>query len=223
MSRILVVDDEEMLLVLLREHLEDDDYEVITADSGENALEKLKMNPDLILLDVNMPDTDGFTFCRAVRKAVTCPIIFLTARTTEQDAVNGFGMGGDDYITKPFSLNMLSARISAHLRREERTRQEHHLLVSNNLLVDLSARTISYQGREINLSKYEFGILEFLIANPNSVFDKEYIYEAVWGYDAEGDSNVIKEHIRKLRKKLYDATGNEYIDTVWGMGYRWKK
>ena len=170
-----------------------------------------------------MPEMDGLELCKIIRNNVTCPILFLTARITEPDKVNGLQVGGDDYITKPFSLQELTARVAAHLRRDERSKCTPKIVSSQGLIVNLAERKIFYGETELNLSNREFDIVEFLMSNANQIFDKERIYEAVWGFNAEGDSNVIKEHIRKIRNKLTEATGKEYIETVWGMGYRWKK
>ncbi len=221
--KILIVDDETMLTGLLSEHLRNNGYMAYTADSAEAALELLKISPDLILLDINMPGMDGLEFCRVIREHVACPIVFLTARITEQDKINGFLIGGDDYITKPFSLPEITARIGAHLRREERGRNTPELLSSRELIVNLSRRSVFYRDRDFPFSKREFDLIEFLMTNAGQVFDRERLYEAVWGLDAEGDSSVIKEHVRKIRQKLHDAAGEEYIETVWGVGYRWKK
>ena len=158
-----------------------------------------------------------------IRGHVTCPILFVTARITEQDKINGLQYGGDDYITKPFSLKELSARVAAHLRRDERSKARPSVLTSEELIVDLSKRTVSCNGQVIPFSRREFELIEFLMTNANQVFDRERIYEKVWGYDAEGDSNVIKEYIRKIRAKLKKASGREYIETVWGVGYKWNR
>ena len=223
MYKILIVDDEEMMTELLCDHLQDCGYETLAAGNAREALALLQRQPDLILLDINMPDMDGLELCRSIRSHITCPILFLTDRITEQDKINGLQYGGDDYITKPFSLNELSARIAAHLRRDERSRHRPFVLTAEGLLVDLTQRSVSCQGREIPFSRREFDILEFLITNANQVFDKERIYEGVWGYDAEGDSNVVKEHVRKIRSKLREMTGKDYIETVWGVGYKWSR
>ncbi len=223
MYKILIVDDEEMMTELLCDHLQDCGYETLAAGNAREALALLQRQPDLILLDINMPDMDGLELCRSIRSHITCPILFLTDRITEQDKINGLQYGGDDYITKPFSLNELSARIAAHLRRDERSRHRPFVLTAEGLLVDLTQRSVSCQGREIPFSRREFDILEFLMTNANQVFDKERIYEGVWGYDAEGDSNVVKEHVRKIRSKLREMTGKDYIETVWGVGYKWSR
>lgn len=222
--KILVVDDEAMILELLSDHLGDEGYEIYTADSAEAALRQLPKKPDLIILDINMPGMDGLELCRNIREHVSCPILFLTARITEQDKVNGLQYGGDDYITKPFSLKELSARVSAHLRRDERARvSSASVLTSGELLVNLSQHRIFYKDEEIEVSKKEFELIEFLLSNAGQVFDRERIYERVWGYDAEGSADVIKEHIRKIRTKLYAVTKEDYIETVWGVGYKWKR
>ena len=221
--KILIVDDEKMLTELLSSHLQDCGYITFVAEDAEQAISKLNTYPDLILLDINMPEMDGLELCKIIRNNVACPILFLTARITEQDKVNGLQVGGDDYITKPFSLQELTARISAHLRRDERSRQTPKIVSSQGLIINLSERKIFFGETELNLSNREFDIVELLMSNANQVFDKERIYEAVWGFNAEGDSNVIKEHIRKIRNKLTEATGKEYIETVWGIGYRWRR
>lgn len=222
--KILIIDDEPMLTLLLSDHLGDNGYTVFSANSAEQALPLLANSPDLILLDINMPDMDGLELCKSIRGHISCPIVFLTARITEQDKVNGFLSGGDDYITKPFSLVEVTARIAAHLRRDERSRSARKLVTSQELIVDLSGRTVHFKETEIPFSKREFDIIEFLLTNAGQVFDRESLYEAVWGIDAEGDNSVVKEHIRKIRQKLAETTGkDDYIETVWGVGYRWKK
>ncbi len=219
--KILIVDDEIMMTELLSDHLSDEGYEVYTANSAAEALALLPKTPSLIILDINMPDIDGLELCRTIRDHVSCPILFVTARITEQDKINGLQYGGDDYITKPFSLKELSARIAAHLRRDERSRTNASVLVSGELLVNLSQHRIFYRDMEIDVSKREFEIIEVLITNAGQVFDRERIYERVWGYDAEGSADVLKEHIRRIRAKLHEATGQDYIETVWGVGYKW--
>lgn len=221
--QILIVDDETMITSLLSEHLKDCGYRTLIANSSKEAMKELQKQPDLILLDINMPDVDGLEFCRNIRNHIQCPILFLTARITEQDKVNGLQFGGDDYITKPFSLKEVTARIAAHLRRDERSRNRASVLTTpDGLIVNLSEHRVFYENREIPFSKKEFELLEYLMTYRGQIFDREHIYEAVWGWDAEGDSHVVKEHIRKIRGKLREVTGREYIETVWGVGYRWE-
>ena len=220
--RILIVDDEKMLTDLLSEHLRDCGYEPLVANDGGAALSQLQKKPDLILLDINMPGIDGLQLCRNIRSHVACPILFLTARISEQDKINGLQLGGDDYITKPFSLKELTARIAAHLRRDERNQNRASVLTTaDGLLINLTQRRVFYREEEIEFSKKEFDLIEYLMTYRGQIFDKERIYEAVWGVDAEGDSNVVKEHIRKIRSKLRAAAGRDYIETIWGVGYIW--
>lgn len=222
--KILIIDDEPALTQLLSDHLSGSGYTTFSANSSEEALPLLANAPDLILLDINMPGMDGLELCKSIREHIACPVVFLTARIAEQDKVNGFLTGGDDYITKPFSLAEVTARIAAHLRRDERSRAAQRLVTSRELIVDLSGRTAHFKGEEIPFSKREFDIIEFLLTNAGQVFDRESLYEAVWGLDAEGDNGVVKEHIRRIRRKLADVTGkDDYIETVWGVGYKWKK
>ena len=221
--KILIVDDEKMMTELLSDHLQDNGYDTFTANSSAEAVSFLQKEPDLIILDINMPGMNGLELCKNIRNHVACPILFVTARITEQDKINGLQYGGDDYITKPFSLKELTARVAAHLRRDERGKNNPELLVSDELLINLSERSAFYRDRELVFSKKEFDVIEFLLTNANQVFDKERIYEAVWGYDAEGDSNVVKEYVRKIRSKLQEATGKDYIRTVWGVGYKWER
>lgn len=221
--KILIVDDEEMMTELLSDYLSDEGYETYIANSAVQALKLLPQNPDIIILDINMQGMDGLELCKNIRAHISCPILFVTARIAEQDKINGLQYGGDDYITKPFSLKELSARIAAHLRRDERSHRQAAVLTSGELLVNLSQRCIFYRDKEIDMSKKEFDIIEFLLTNAGQVFDRERIYERIWGYDAEGSADVIKEHIRKIRAKLYEATGQNYIETVWGVGYKWNR
>lgn len=221
--KILMVDDDEELLKMLRNYFELKQYSVITASNGMEALEKIKLSPDIILLDVNMPLIDGMEVCRRIRDKISCPIIFLTAKVEEQDRINGLLSGGDDYILKPFSLKELDARITAHLKREERHRIKADYRFHGGMMIDYAAKKIQVGETYLELTKLEYDIIEFLSMHPGQVFDKDRIYEKVCGYDAEGDSRVVTELVRRIRKKVAEHTETEYIETVWGMGYRWKK
>ena len=220
---ILIADDDKELLKMLKSFFEIRKYSVITAENGAEALKMAERNPDIILLDVNMPHMDGMEVCRLIRDKVSCPILFLTARAEEQDRVNGLMFGGDDYILKPFSLKELEARIRSHLRREERSRGKALCRFYGELSVDYAGKKVQVREETLELTKLEYGIIEFLSMNPGIVFDKERIYERVCGYDAEGESRVVTELIRRIRNKLKERTDREYIETVWGMGYRWIK
>ncbi len=220
--KILIVDDDTGLLKMLESYFEIKRYSVMTAENGMDALEKLKSKPDIILLDVNMPRLDGLEVCRRIRDKISCPIIFLTAKAQEQDRVNGLLSGGDDYIVKPFSLKELDARIIAHLKREERHRNQSEYRFCGEMAIDYSKKNVRIGNDSLDLTKAEYEIIRFLSMNPGQVFDRERIYEKVCGYDAEGDSRVITELVRRIRKKMAQYTQTEYIETVWGMGYRWK-
>ena len=180
-------------------------------------------NPDIILLDVNMPGMDGIEVCRRIRDRVSCPIIFLTAKVEEQDRVMGLLSGGDDYVLKPFSLKELDARIIAHLKREERLHRKTEQRFYGDLVIDYAGKCVHMKEKTLDLTKLEYDIIEFLSMNPEIVFDKERIYEKIGGYDAEGDSRVVTELIRRIRKKMKMYSEHEYIETVWGMGYKWAK
>ncbi len=221
--KILVIDDDAQLLKMLKRYFEIKNYEIITAKNGAEGLSKMKLQPDIILLDVNMPRIDGIEVCRRIRDKTSCPILFLTARVEEQDIVNGLSSGGDDYILKPFSLKELDARITAHLKREIRHNSRTECRFQDEFSIDYKAKTVQLHEYYLELTRLEYEIIEFLSMNPGMVFDKERIYEKVCGFDAEGDSRVITELVRRIRKKFKQYTETEYIETVWGMGYRWIK
>lgn len=220
--KLLMVDDDVQLLKMLSQYFQIKGYEILTAKDGKEALEKAAKGPDLILLDVNMPRMDGLEVCRRIRDKVSCPILFLTARVEEEDRVGGLLSGGDDYIVKPFSLRELEARITAHLKREERHQSRTEYRFKGDCLVDYAARTVQIGEQYLELTRLEYEIVEFLSMHPGQVFDRERIYERVCGLDGEGDSRVITELVRRIRKKMGACTEQEYIETVWGMGYRWK-
>jgi DNA-binding response OmpR family regulator len=218
MSKILVIDDEPDILALVKNALQKDGHLVTTAESPEK-VELSSLNRfNLLLLDVMMPDINGFTYCQRVRNLVDCPILFLTAKTLEADVMYGLGLGADDYIKKPFGIGELRARVNAHLRRE--IREKRNLLAVSGLEFNLAAKEVSVNEQRLPFTKIEYGICEFLAKNRGQVFTKEQIYETVCGYDAEGDSFTIAVHIKNIRAKLaiYKLTP---ISTVWGIGYKW--
>lgn len=219
--KLLLVDDDKDICKMLRDYFDLLGYLVYIVNSGSEALEKLHTNPDIILLDINMPDMDGIEVCKRIRNQVNIPILFLTAKIEEQDKVKGFMVGGDDYITKPFSLEELNARITAHLRREERGRGKKAIISVSGFLINFDDRTVSIGDNPISFTKTEFDIIEFLCSNKGRVFDKETIYEKLWGYDKEGDNVIITEHIRRIRGKFAKESDKVLIETVWGVGYRW--
>lgn len=229
MSKILVIDDEEELVSLIKDSLESRGHYVLTAYDGAMGVEKAKERPELIILDIMMPDMDGYEVCRQIRDVVLCPIIFLSAKQTEMDKVKAFALGGDDYITKPFSLKELMVRIEAHLRRENRAillneSGKRMMLNFKNLTLDLKSREVQIEGESVILTRREFDIIELLSLHPGQVFSKEQIYESIWGYDAEGDASTITEHVKKIRSKFSKVDSKtHYISTVWGIGYRWER
>ncbi len=218
--KILIVDDEPGILEMLQSYFAAE-YQVLTASSGAEALQKAAADPDLILLDINMPGLDGLSVCRQLRDHLNCPILFLTARIEQSDKIVGFAAGADDYIVKPFDLDELAARVQAHLRREQRRQGKAAVRFFGDLTIDYNARQVTVQGQNVPLSKREFEIVALLSLYPGQVFDREHIYEAVWGIDGAGNSDTIMEHIRKIRAKLAACTMHSYIETVWGCGYKW--
>ena len=220
-DKILVVDDEKDIVSMLRDYFEINGYDVMTALSGVEAIKKAEKEPDLILLDINMPDIDGMEVCARIRDFVSCPILFLTARIDNTDKIKGFGIGADDYIIKPFSIDELGARVAAHLRRERRQRETPKVRFDDKLAIDYTDRSLYYYGQLISLAKKEFDIVELLSQHIGQIFSKERIYELVWDYDSDGDSSVVAEHIRRIRSKFSAANMKPYIETVWGVGYKW--
>lgn len=221
--KILIADDEADIVSMLRGFFESRGYLVLSAANGEEAVKQAERQPDIILLDIHMPQMDGLDVCRRIRAHISCPILFLTARVEDADKVKGFAAGGDDYIVKPFSLVELEARVGAHLRREARHHAGAQVRFSGALTVDYAQRCLFFAGKRLALAKKEFDIVELLSQNPGQVFDRERIYERVWGYDSEGESSVVTEHIRRIRTKIAEYTEQTYIETVWGCGYKWIK
>lgn len=219
--KLLIADDEPGIVDILKSYFTALGYDVMTAHSGNEALKKCSSSPDLILLDINMPGPDGLAVCEQIREYITCPILFLTARVEINDRIRGFQAGGDDYIVKPFDLDELAARVAAHLRREHRRQNISTVRIFEDLTIDYTARTASIHGETVPFSKREFDIVQLLSMNPGQVFDRERIYESIWGYDGEGSSNTIMEHVRKIRAKLSAHSLDNYIETVWGSGYKW--
>lgn len=223
-KKLLIIDDEQMMRDLLKDHFTAEGYWVDTAADYDSALQQLANGPDLILLDIHMPGKDGLSLCREIREYIACPILFLTAKVTEQDKIRGLMAGGDDYITKPFRLKELTARVEDHLRRESRQKTPNEVRFTvgpaGGLVLSYSKRSAHYNGECISFSKREIDIIELLSQNAGHVFTKENIYEKLWGLEADGNSDVIKEHIRKIRAKFLGRTGHTIIETVWGVGYK---
>lgn len=223
-DHILIVDDDKDIVNLLRDILEDEGYKADKCYNGVDALHKINnSNYDLIILDVMLPDIDGFELCRKVRDKVTIPIIFLTAKSKKLDKVVGLEIGGDDYITKPFDDSEIVARVKAHLRRERRSKmsveiQNNNIIEYGDLVLNKNSYEVSLGEAKVELSTREFQILLFLVENPNKVLSREQIYNGVWGHEDYGDINTVTVHIKKLREKLDKE--DKYIKTVWGVGYK---
>lgn len=222
MPGILIVDDEKDIREMLKQLFTFEGYTVYTAKNGEEALERIGQSEiDVILLDVNMPGQDGYEVCSRIREYVDFPILFLSARIAEEDKVKGFRVGGDDYIEKPFSVAELKERVAAHLRRQKRMGGAGKVEFAGGLTISYSGRQVFCDGTALPFTKTEYEIVEFLIRNPKRVFKKEMIYEHLWGFDKEGESSIITEHIRRIRGKFKKYFDEDLIETVWGVGYRW--
>ena len=223
--KILVVDDEELLVKGIRFNLQNDGYQVVTGSNGREAIE-LARDPDirLIVLDVMMPEVDGLTACRTIREFSDVPIIMLTARTEDMDKLLGFEHGADDYLTKPFNILELKARIRALLRRAGSTgKQQADVLACDHISIDRSARNAYNDGRLVDLTQKEFDLVELLMRNPNRVYSREALLDAIWGYDNSSDIRTVDVHIRRLREKLERTPASpEHIMTKWGVGYYFK-
>ncbi|MEY8413873.1 response regulator transcription factor [Lachnospiraceae bacterium 62-26] len=219
--RIMIADDEPGIIQLLKDYFEIQDYQVIEAKNGLEVLGQLDKRPDLILLDVNMPMLDGFEVCERIRTHVSCPILFLTAKIEEEDRIRGLMIGGDDYILKPFSIEELGARVEAHLRREKRRQTEGAVKMFDRLAIHYRDRSVYYDGQPLSLTKTEYGLVEILSLSSGQVFTKEQLYEKVRGFDGSADSSIVMEHIRRVRSKIGKYTSHAFIETVWGVGYKW--
>ena len=219
MAHILVVDDDGDLRALLKTALERDGHQVSLLDRGGAVSEAHCRWADCILLDVMMPGEDGFATCRRIRALAACPILFLTAKTEEADVLTGLGLGGDDYLSKPFRIAELRARVAAHLRPE--SRPPRRPIRRGGLAFALEERAVYCGEGPPPLPRGEYAICAHLAAHPAQTFTKEQIYEAVFGFDGTADSSAITEHIKNIRAKLR-AVGLSPIQTVWGVGYKWE-
>lgn len=223
-KKILIVDDNEDICITIKSYLENYNYDVEAAQNHKEALGIINDGFDLIILDIMMEGMDGITFCSIIRDKISCPIIFVSAKTLEEDKVFALSVGGDDYITKPFSLRELKARIESHLRREERrTDNETYILSSGNILIDVLGNQIFCKGEKIKLTKKEYMTIKFLMMNKNIVFSKENIFESVWGIDSESYLETVTESIKNIRKKFKSIDKDKsYISTIYGIGYKWE-
>ena len=223
--KILVVDDEKLLVKGIKFNLENDGYEVVTGADGMDAVELAAAGDiDLIVLDLMMPRMDGLEACTKIREFSDVPIIMLTAKSEDMDKLMGFEHGADDYLTKPFNILELKARIRALLRRAGSTgKQQADVLACDHISIDRSARNAYNDGRLVDLTQKEFDLVELLMRNPNSVYSREALLDAIWGYDNSSDIRTVDVHIRRLREKLERTPASpEHIMTKWGVGYYFK-
>lgn len=228
-KRILIVEDEESIAELEKDYLEINGFEVVTEDTGDGGLARaLDENFDLYILDLMLPNVDGFEICRAIRKKKNTPILVVSAKKEDIDKIKGLGMGADDYVTKPFSPSELVARVKAHLARYERligsaAGQQNDIVEIRGIRIDKTARRVYVDDVEKTLTTKEFDLLTFLASNPNHVFTKEELFRKIWDMDSIGDIATVTVHIKKIREKIeYDTSKPQYIETIWGVGYRFK-
>lgn len=225
-KKVLVVDDEKLIVKGIRFSLEQDNMEVDCAYDGEEALEKVRNNRyDIILLDIMLPKLTGLEVCQQIREFSNVPVIMLTAKGEDMDKIMGLEYGADDYITKPFNILEVKARIKAIMRRVTRDTKENtaRIVEYGDLRLDCESRRVYISGKEMNLTAKEFDVLELLILNPNKVYSRENLLKLVWGADYPGDVRTVDVHIRRLREKI-EANPSEprYVHTKWGMGYFFK-
>lgn len=230
-KKVLIVDDEESIVELLKFHLAKEGYDVITASDGKTALERAKRErPDLIILDIMLPEMDGFEVCQNLRKESIVPILMLTAKTDEIDKVVGLQIGADDYVTKPFSYREVIARVKALLRRQEmggapgNGAQKDSVLRHGDVAIDLERFEIRVRGEKVELTPKEFELLKVLMANKGKVMSRDFLTQKIWGYEYDGDTRTVDVHVRRLRQKIEEDPANpKYIETVHGIGYRFKE
>ena len=227
-KRVLVVDDEKLIVKGIRFSLLQDGLEVDCAYDGEEALELAKNNEyDLVLLDVMLPKLDGFEVCQQIREFSDMPIVMLTAKGDDMDKILGFEYGADDYITKPFNILEVKARIKAIMRRaskkEEKKIDEGNVIIKHDMKIDRESRRVFIEDKEINLTAKEFDLLEILATNPDKVYSREQLLNLVWKYEYAGDARTVDVHIRRLREKIEKLPSNpKYVFTKWGVGYYFK-
>ncbi len=223
--KILIVDDEELLVKGIRFNLQNEGYETVTGKDGLEAVALAKEeNPDLIILDVMMPNMDGLTACACIREFSSVPIILLTAKVDDMDKLLGFDNGADDYITKPFNILEVKARVRALLRRSKTNEVQENTLSFGSITLDLNARNAYKSGVLIDLTAREYDVIEFLMKNPNKVYSRENLLDNIWSYEYRSDIRTVDVHIRRLREKLEDDPAQpQYIITKWGVGYFFKK
>lgn len=228
MSKILIVEDEEVIAELEKDYLELSGFEVEIEKQGDLGLQHaIEQDVDLLILDLMLPEVDGFEICRQVREKKDIPVIMVSAKKDDIDKIRGLGLGADDYMTKPFSPSELVARVKAHLARYERlvhtNVKENDIVEIRGIKIDKTARRVWINGEEKNFTTKEFDLLTFLAENPNRVFTKEELFREIWDMESIGDIATVTVHIKKIREKVeFDTAKPQYIETIWGVGYRFK-
>ena len=228
MSKILIVEDEVAIAELEKDYLELSGFDVVMQQTGDAGL-KAALNEDfnLIILDLMLPNVDGFEICKKVREKKNTPIIMVSAKKEDIDKIRGLGLGADDYMTKPFSLSELVARVKAHLARYERLVgsgvKANEIIEIRGIKIDKTARRVYVNGEEKAFTTKEFDLLTFLAENPNHVFTKEELFNKIWDMESIGDIATVTVHIKKIREKIeFNTSKPQYIETIWGVGYRFK-
>ncbi|MBF1004270.1 MAG: response regulator transcription factor [Lachnospiraceae bacterium] len=228
MSRILIIEDEEAIADLEKDYLELSDFDVTIEHDGEEGLKQaLSGDYGLIILDLMLPGMDGFEVCKHIREKKDVPVIMVSAKKDDIDKIRGLGLGADDYLTKPFSPSELVARVKAHLSRYSRlvgnNTKKNDIIEIRELKIDKTARRVFIDGVEKPFTTKEFDLLTFLAENPNHVFSKEELFRQIWNMESVGDIATVTVHIKKIREKIeYDTSNPQYIETIWGVGYRFK-
>ena len=228
MSNILIIEDEVSIAELEKDYLELSGFEVEIKNDGKQGLEAaLEKEYDLLILDLTLPEVDGFEICKKVRDVKNTPILMVSAKKDDIDKIRGLGLGADDYITKPFSPSELVARVKAHLARYERligsAVQENEIIEIRGIKIDKTARRVYVNGEEKAFTTKEFDLLTFLAQNPNHVYTKEELFREIWDMESIGDIATVTVHIKKIREKIeFDTAKPQYIETIWGVGYRFK-
>ena len=228
MSKVLIVEDEDAIAEIERDYLELSGFDVTLASDGKEGLDiALKEDFDIIILDIMLPEMDGFDICKEIRKEKDIPIIMVSAKKEDIDKIRGLGIGADDYMTKPFSPSELVARVKAHLARYDRlvsnSKNNNNIIEIRGIKIDKTARRVFVNGEEKPFTTKEFDLLTFLAENPNHVFTKEELFKEIWDMDSIGDIATVTVHIKKIREKIeLDTSKPQYIETIWGVGYRFK-
>ena len=221
MKHIFVIDDEKNIRDLIKKYLEKEGYTVTLFSGEQNLLSEIeRIHPDLLVLDINLPGRDGLELCREIRKSNDAPIVFVSARDEELDRILGLELGGDDYITKPFSPRELVVRVKNILKRLEKSGSQSEQILLKDVTLYIGRRYIERDGQEIKLTTKEYELFSFLMRNLNRSFTREHLIETVWGYNYLGEDRIVDDLVKRIRKKLLTSGSEVEITTVWGYGYR---